>query len=1172
MIRPFLVSLLLSYSANQLSAQCIVSDWSVPPEVCRESNFVVENNSIAESFEWDLCPFDLLAIPTVSKVINTGLSSTLDLTVARDSSKHYGFAIDPYSNSVLRLDFDTAIENIPVKVDLGNIGGLLDFPNSIAIVQEGSTWLGLVANANNSNIILLNFGTSLKNLPTASVLHSRSSGGFANIAIASTSDLGRALVVAEYSTNQVSVFNYPEGFLKPLGSQQSVAISGSTPIDIQIIKQCGEWKAMVLSFDNRKLYQLNFGNSLVNSPVVSEYGLTLGFEPYRLSIVVEGDFFYAFVTSTSGGLHRLAFDTDIDNNPTVEALGSFGVLSNSRSFYLDSENGRWQALMINFSDGDLFRLSFQKDCGVSPAYAAGRTPGYIQFAVAGNQRIAVTAYQADGTSAVSSQQVLVTNNVAPNFSIQRTNSCVNHEVYFEAYNIEGVITNYRWTFGDGDSSFLSTPPHIYSTPGTFPVILNVVGDNLCPSQREIDVAIFEEPVSDFLLPSMQPLCTNEMLEFTNVSDFNVASNPSWKWFVNALEVSGQKDLSYEMTSAGPHTIRLVAAIPGCDSDFEATLGPLIEGPFVDFEYSGICLGKPTSFSNKSTGSIKSFEWDFDDGNFSFEANPDNLYAAFGNYSVTLSVTDEAGCNNHRTKTLDIHSIPAIDFSIKEAPFSCANTPTPFYNQTNNPDGSEIVAWLWQFNDSIEQTGKDPQHIFPIAGTYNVSLHASTEFGCEAIGQKEITILPSPATEFTYTPACDDVPVQFTGPFGNDIERCYWEIGSSYYDTPSPTHTFKAPGNYPLYLEVTGSNGCMSSTSRSIHVPVPLTPDFSFLKNCPEHEAVFTDMTTGVDSIISREWRFPSGETFTLSPMTYTFHETGAETITLRVTAQSGCQYQASKVIEIVPAPLAHFAADPPVGAQPHTVLFTNTSTNASEYRWNFSDGTGTISTAVSPGYTFHEVGSYNVELTAFNEQQCEHSFRGAISTVAPLPDADIEMIMLSPNPDGTSRLIVTVANNGNTILADLPLDIDFSGGLTVREHVRERILPGSKFNVVFNVGIVNVESLRYLCVFIDLDNDVAPAANRACKQLENSLFIFPAYPNPATASLNVEWVAETKKSVRISLVDGLGRKILAIDYPSDPGLNHQMLDLSGVENGIYSLLVGDGVIKKIQRILITSNR
>ncbi len=48
-----------------------------------------------------------------------------------------------------------------------------------------------------------------------------------------------------------------------------------------------------------------------------------------------------------------------------------------------------------------------------------------------------------------------------------------------------------------------------------------------------------------------------------------------------------------------------------------------------------------------------------------------------------------------------------------------------------------------------------------------------------------------------------------------------------------------------------------------------------------------------------------------------------------------------------------------------TATFTNRSTNATSYAWDFGDSTGT-STEINPSYTYAQAGTYTVELTASN--------------------------------------------------------------------------------------------------------------------------------------------------------------------------------------------------------------
>ena len=77
-------------------------------------------------------------------------------------------------------------------------------------------------------------------------------------------------------------------------------------------------------------------------------------------------------------------------------------------------------------------------------------------------------------------------------------------------------------------------------------------------------------------------------------------------------------------------------------------------------YSGKA-GEAVSFSsagsNDADGSISSHAWEFGDGGTSSAANPSHTYAAAGNYSVTLTVTDKDGAADSATTSAAIAAAP-----------------------------------------------------------------------------------------------------------------------------------------------------------------------------------------------------------------------------------------------------------------------------------------------------------------------------------------------------------------------------------------------------------------------------------------------------------------------------------------------------------------------------------
>lgn len=73
----------------------------------------------------------------------------------------------------------------------------------------------------------------------------------------------------------------------------------------------------------------------------------------------------------------------------------------------------------------------------------------------------------------------------------------------------------------------------------------------------------------------------------------------------------------------------------------------------------------------------------------------------------------------------------------------------------------------------------------------------------------------------------------------------------------------------------------------------------------------------------------------------------------------------SDSITVYSEPTADFVADVPFGPAPLNVNFTNNSTSASSYLWNFGDGSPTTGTE-NPNYVYSTPGNYDVTLIAFD--------------------------------------------------------------------------------------------------------------------------------------------------------------------------------------------------------------
>lgn len=103
------------------------------------------------------------------------------------------------------------------------------------------------------------------------------------------------------------------------------------------------------------------------------------------------------------------------------------------------------------------------------------------------------------------------------------------------------------------------------------------------------------------------------------------------------------------------------------------------------------------FHDASMGNIVSRHWDFGDGTTSTEKNPTHIYADYGIYNVTLTVTDANGNTDSITRTVNVAGIQVNFIFYRDG------------NVVNFIDKSKssepIVSWLWDFGDGTTSIEK-----------------------------------------------------------------------------------------------------------------------------------------------------------------------------------------------------------------------------------------------------------------------------------------------------------------------------------------------------------------------------------------------------------------------------------------------------------------------------------
>ncbi|HAM09301.1 MAG: hypothetical protein A2X05_02025 [Bacteroidetes bacterium GWE2_41_25] len=159
------------------------------------------------------------------------------------------------------------------------------------------------------------------------------------------------------------------------------------------------------------------------------------------------------------------------------------------------------------------------------------------------------------------------------------------------------------------------------------------------------------------------------------------------------------------------------------------------------------------------------------------------------------------------------------------------------------------------------------------------------------------------------------------------------------------------------------------------------------------------ITTAGDNYSCR-WTFGDGGSSYEKAPEWIFDVDGEYKVVLEVYSNRSLIATSSSLIKVYPRPVANFEIGPGKAIIPDDVIrFTNYSTDAVKYLWDFGDGSR--SELFEPQHKYNKYGSYNISLTAFTEYGCTDSLlvQNAFSDSEYFIDFPNAFI---PNPNGPS--------------------------------------------------------------------------------------------------------------------------------------------------------------------------
>jgi gliding motility-associated-like protein len=269
------------------------------------------------------------------------------------------------------------------------------------------------------------------------------------------------------------------------------------------------------------------------------------------------------------------------------------------------------------------------------------------------------------------------------------------------------------------------------------------------------------------------ICEGETVQLSTIASGGNGGPYTYSWTPLQGSITGFQ--------AQPDTTTLYQVIlsDGCTvlepvAATQVLVHPLPEISFDPIDTTGCMpLTVPFSFTGVTTAAAQ-YTWSFGDGTFGAGKNPSHIYMKDGTYDVTLSITDQFGCENTFTKdaAVTVYPLPVAFYNTQPQYMSILHPEVQFLNES---EGAAIS--YWNFLTLGYTTNEwDPVYTFQDTGRYWVQLVVISSDGCVDTFLNEV-VLHDETTFYVpngFTPNNDGRNETFTG-YGTGIDKAAFYI-------------------------------------------------------------------------------------------------------------------------------------------------------------------------------------------------------------------------------------------------------------------------------------------------------------------------------------------------------------------------------------------------------------
>ena len=520
-----------------------------------------------------------------------------------------------------------------------------------------------------------------------------------------------------------------------------------------------------------------------------------------------------------------------------------------------------------------------------------------------------------------------------------------------SFNIEGGsggTYTYQWSNGQ------TTVPAINLQAGDHTV--TVTDSSGC--QLDLSFTVSEPASLDLTISNIvQPSCGGSATGIATVSVTGGTPTYQYAWD------NGQTTATATNLTTGIHTV-VVTDAGGCSDSTTVTI--IAPG---NLQLNVIAITQPTCFGGANgtataltTGGTAPYTY-----SWSPNGGTNSIATGMSGGIHVVVVTDANNCSISQTFTVgqpgqlaaDINSIGNVVCAGDSVTISATAT-----------GGNGVYTYTW--NNGL---GNGAAHtVFPSVPTTYVVI-VTDGLGCTGTQDSVlVTISTPPLAAFTLPSSLYSCTYPVTVDFTNtsvNATQYSWNFGNGQTATTTNGQAaFDSTGSYIVVFTATSASGCVDTAVYVYNVYPAPTASFSLNGNsgCAPYTVNITNTSVGG---VTYYWNFGDGDTSMMSNPVHTYELPGIYNVTLVVSGGGLCNdtLELISAVTVYQTPVADFTSDyfnliDPDGQ----IQFTNLSTGATTYDWDFGDGNN--STIENPVNNYSENGEFDVTLIAYSGEGC----------------------------------------------------------------------------------------------------------------------------------------------------------------------------------------------------------